>query len=376
MLNKPTTVSNAIFFAVLLGIVTPGLAAPPEGKGGGKDRGGDPVISVEWRRDVWQAPEIRTMDELGDNMVTVTSDPDLKRGGWPRWSPDGLRLGGYHKYIGDAGDYGLMSIAADGTDEQLIVLSSELGQFSLNRGLSAEYSDLGLAAWSPDGQSMVFSGRVTYPKELFDPQPAYDVLVLRLFTASAGFIIPVTEVPDATTVSGTDPTSIQYGDWHPHWSSSLNRIIFVSSRSGSLELWAIDPHGTNLQQLTDFGSARLYEPVWSHVGDRIAVRVNLEAAPSSSGDIWVLRVDNGLPVTITSPSIVIVRNDPLMLEGAPAWSPLDDQLVFARSGAHNSRTRRYEIVIVDLSTDSETVIAGSKKQAILWPDWNPASPVP
>ena len=90
----------------------------------------------------------------------------------------------------------------------------------------------------------------------------------------------------------------------------------------------------------------------------------------------MLRVDNGLPVTITSPSIVIVRNDPLMLEGAPAWSPLDDQLVFARLGGHNSRIRRYEIVIVDISTDSETVIAGSKKQAILWPDWNPASPVP
>ncbi len=48
MVNKPTTISNAIFFAVLLGIVTSGAAAPPEGRGGGKEPGGDPVISVDW----------------------------------------------------------------------------------------------------------------------------------------------------------------------------------------------------------------------------------------------------------------------------------------------------------------------------------------
>ncbi len=46
MVNKPTTVSNTIFFAVLLGLATPGLAAPPEGRGGGKDKGGDVVCEV------------------------------------------------------------------------------------------------------------------------------------------------------------------------------------------------------------------------------------------------------------------------------------------------------------------------------------------
>ena len=46
MVIKQTTVSNTIFFAVLLGLATPGAAAPPEGKGGGKDKGGDVVCEV------------------------------------------------------------------------------------------------------------------------------------------------------------------------------------------------------------------------------------------------------------------------------------------------------------------------------------------
>lgn len=377
MLRKSTKVFDAVVCAVLLGVAAPGLAAPPEGRGGGKDPGGAPVISVEWRRDVWQPPEIRIMNETGGNKFTVSSDPDLKRGGRPRWSADGLRLGGYHKYFGAAGDYGLMSTAVDGTDERLIVLSSEMALFSASLGLPGEYSDLGLAAWSPDGQSVVFSGRVVYPKELFDPPPVYgDVSVWRLFTVdvSDGTITPVTDVPAAADVKPDDLASIQYGDGAPHWSWSSNRIVFTSTRSGTYELWAIDPEGTNLQQLTNFGSPRLNEPVWNHAGDAIAVRVNLEGRVD--GDIWIVDVSTDVPVPITSPNIMIVRADPLSAEWAPAWSPSDDQLVFARRGTHNSRTRRYEIVTVDLSTDFERVVVESTKQAVHWPDWNPVPTTP
>ena len=71
MHKRSSAILRATLLAVIVSIATPGLAAPPEGKGGGKDKGSaSPVISVEWRRDVWQAPEIRTIDENGDNMST------------------------------------------------------------------------------------------------------------------------------------------------------------------------------------------------------------------------------------------------------------------------------------------------------------------
>ncbi len=71
--------------------------------------------------------------------------------------------------------------------------------------------------------------------------------------------------------------------------------------------------------------------------------------------------NQGVPIT----SWRVVRADDSKVEGAPAWSPNDDQMVFARIGAANSRNRRYEVVTVDLDTDSETVLLESTKQAIL-----------
>ncbi len=390
MLKTPTTVSSAIFFAVLLGIVTSGAAAPPEGKGGGKDKGSaSPVISVEWRRDVWQAPEIRTIDENGDNMSTVTKD--LRRAGWPRWSPDGQRLGGYYKAL-ENGDSGLMSIAPDGTDEQVILLSSKYIQFNIDRGFPGAYSSRRLAAWSPDGRFMVFSGRVAHPKSLFVPQPAYDLLVWRLFIVDTGdgAITTVTDVAHADDLVGTDPALDNYYDYDPHWSWTLDKVVFVRSAvvggMWTQELWTVNPDGTELQQLTAFGYVELYEPGWSHSGDFIAVGVDPGYESSDPDfpwveDIWLLDVrpffevggtDQYYPIT----SWAVVRDDPSKVEGAPTWSPNDEQLVFTRMGAANSRTRRFEILTVDLDTDSETVLLESNKQAILWPDWNPVPPAP
>ena len=44
----------------------------------------------------------------------------------------------------------------------------------------------------------------------------------------------------------TDPA----GDWNPRWTPE-GRILFLSTRSGSAQVWRIDPHGGEAQQLTD-----------------------------------------------------------------------------------------------------------------------------
>ena len=53
----------------------------------------------------------------------------------------------------------------------------------------------------------------------------------------------------------------------------------------------------------------------------------------------------------------------------PAWSPTGDRLVFVRMSVANSRSRLFELVVRSATNGSESVIASSTKQAILYPDW-------
>jgi hypothetical protein len=353
------------------------LAKKPGG-GGGVNRS----ISVEWRRDVWQAPEIRLMDETGNNRLTVNGDPDLRRGGYPRWSPDGLRLGGYYKDFFDGSDYrdtGLMHMRSDGTDERTILLRSKFEAYNVSRGYlplcTNDYCYFGLetAAWSmpdaDDGQFMVFAGYLFYPRELFTftfPHSSpFDPGRRRLFTVEVdtGAISPVTERRLASDIPvGADVSSVLYDDFDPHWSWALNKIVFVSDRTGFDELWAINPDGTGLEQITDFQSVLLEFPAWNPTGTAIAVAVDQGRVPHDHG-LW--RVD------YPSGAATVVRDEAAgVTEEMAAWAPTGDGLVFARYW-QGSRTYTYQIVIVDLMTDNETILVNSTKQAVYFPDWKP-----
>ncbi|HWB84330.1 MAG TPA: hypothetical protein VG675_09335 [Bryobacteraceae bacterium] len=58
-------------------------------------------------------------------------------------------------------------------------------------------------------------------------------------------------------------------DATPAWSPDGKKIAFVSSRSGSQELWICDADGTNPQKLTSFGGASVIFPRWSPDGQRL-----------------------------------------------------------------------------------------------------------
>jgi Tol biopolymer transport system component len=56
----------------------------------------------------------------------------------------------------------------------------------------------------------------------------------------------------------------------PRWSPDGERIAFYSNRSGSNEIWTINPDGSGLQQLTETSGHAINYPVWSPDGLRIA----------------------------------------------------------------------------------------------------------
>jgi TolB protein len=65
-------------------------------------------------------------------------------------------------------------------------------------------------------------------------------------------------------------TDDEYRDRGARWSPDGRRIAFLSDRSGRFEIWAINPDGSGLRQLTDTTGAYAQQPVWSPDGRRIA----------------------------------------------------------------------------------------------------------
>ena len=104
-------------------------------------------------------------------------------------------------------------------------------------------------------------------------------------------------------------------DFQPAVSPDGGRVAFVSTRSGSHEVWVASPDGSGARRLTDFGGARVSAPRWSPDGRRLVV----SARAQGNADVFVVRPD-GEARQIT----MAVADDV-----APSWSRNGQWLYFA-----------------------------------------------
>lgn len=218
---------------------------------------------------------------------------------------------------------------------------------------------------------MVFAGRVRYEGATADAID--DRARFRLFTVALDGTKALSAV--------TPDVDAAYDDRDPHWSWALDKIVFVRSPDGGqAQLWAVNPDGTGLEQLTNLSTASLPSgkgpglaaPVWSHDGTHVAFVGGLEGGITYSGDLWTIGYTPGVPATTAT----VLRGEQGVREWQPAWSPADDRLVYLRSFAANSREDRFQIAILDVANGSQKIIVHQNKQAVLNPDWNPVVPVP
>jgi eukaryotic-like serine/threonine-protein kinase len=74
-----------------------------------------------------------------------------------------------------------------------------------------------------------------------------------------------------------------YIDREPAISADGRRLVFISTRSGSHEVWTSDINGSDQRQVTAFGTIRLGSPAWAPDSRRIA----FDAYTEGKSDIWI-----------------------------------------------------------------------------------------
>jgi Tol biopolymer transport system component len=102
------------------------------------------------------------------------------------------------------------------------------------------------------------------------------------------------EVP-RTTGQSAPPTKLIAStgmNSEPQFSPDGKRVAFVSSRSGSLEIWVCDSDGSNPRQLTSLGPIGARWPRWSPDGQEIAFQAPLT---NEGTDIYVVSTEGGQP---------------------------------------------------------------------------------
>lgn len=178
-------------------------------------------------------------------------------------------------------------------------------------------------------------------------------------------------------IEGGTATALTQGmafDSQPRFSPDGERVVFVSDRSGSSDVWTISVDGETLQALTDApGKIEFTSPEYSPDGSHVVV--SRTSWGLGTHELWAYHVDggNGVQITQARASTEIPKAQRTNSLGA-VYSPDGRYLYFSRKYggfAYNLRFPQWQIVRRDLRTGFEdylTQAQGSAFRPRLSPD--------
>ncbi len=199
----------------------------------------------------------------------------------PQWSADGQWI------VFGAGSYFLAR--AEGAARVMVVKPDG----SEARALTTGPGNAGFPSWSPDGRQVVY----------------------RFWTDTAGGlrVVNVSDGAVRTLTTGYDN--------FPSWSPKGGRIVFSRFVNDEFHIFAVNPDGTSLTQLTK-GPFDDSHPAWSADGEHLLFSSSrfgfkdeapLADIPQPYGELFVMRADGSEQQPLT---------DNRWEEGTPAWQPL------------------------------------------------------
>ena len=167
----------------------------------------------------------------------------------------------------------------------------------------------------------------------------------------------------AIAVLDIDDLSTQFisPGFAPAWSPDGSKIAFTrpSLTSPTPEIFTMDPHGANLQQVTDVPGVPKLAPTWSPDAQLIAYA---QPDPGNPGhniisvtrladkNTYVLTDDFICPGTPPAPCFHnldadgdIIASQPVLDAGAPAWSPVSNEILFWSGNVESGRGQIWKI---------------------------------
>lgn len=144
-------------------------------------------------------------------------------------------------------------------------------------------------------------------------------------------------------------------DGQPVLSPQMDMIAFVSTRSGSPDIWIMSINGENAYNLTpDFADSMEAFPQWSPDGQKLL----FDSAREGKTHVWVITIEDNSMTNLTED---IEQNT-----GGAVWSPDGSQIAFMISSGPNDGN------IGVVNPDGKNLIRLSEgNNRYLFPQWSP-----